>query len=138
MQKRILYVEDNPRNMLLLKRIMLAEGFLFLEATDGEMGWRTAVRERPDLILMDISLPGELSGLALTRRLKRHPHLQNIPIIVLTAYNSLAVEEAAKAAGCSGFLTKPANIKQLRATIYQQLQTAVVHQLSQQQFNGIY
>jgi CheY-like chemotaxis protein len=69
--------------------------------------------------------------------LKQHPHRQNIPIIAHTAYNSLAVEKAAKVAGCSGSLTKAANIKQLRATIYQQLQTAVVNQFSQQQVNGI-
>ena len=70
MCKRILYVEDNPRNMLLVRRILEAEGHELIEAVDGESGWETAVSQRPDFILMDLRLPGEISGFELTRRLK--------------------------------------------------------------------
>lgn len=121
MKKRILYVEDNPRNMVLIKRIMTADGYEFLEATDGQMGWDTAVREQPDLILMDLHLLGELSGFELTYRLRQNPDFQQTPIIALTAYNSADVENQAREAGCDDFLTKPANIRQIRDVVSQYL-----------------
>jgi two-component system, cell cycle response regulator DivK len=117
--KRILYVEDNPRNMLLVKRILEAEGHELLEAVDGESGWETAVSHLPDLILMDLRLPGELSGFELTRRLKAHPNLQHIPIVALTAYDNVLAQEKALAAGCAHFLAKPADIREIRATLRQ-------------------
>ena len=98
---------------------MLADGYDFLEATDGQMGWETAVREQPDLILMDLHLLGDLSGFELTHRLRQEPQFQETPIIALTAYNSAAVENQARAAGCDDFLTKPANIRQIRAVVSQ-------------------
>ncbi len=119
MCKRILYVEDNPRNMLLVKRILEAEGHELLSAVDGEMGWETAVAQHPDLILMDLRLPGEISGFELTRRLKQHPDLRPIPIVALTAYGNDEAEARARAAGCDAFLTKPADIRQIRATLRQ-------------------
>jgi len=118
MRKRILYIEDNPSNMLLVRRIIEAEGYEMLEATDGETGWDTIVRERPDFILMDLYLPG-IDGLELTRIVKSDPQLQSIPIIVLTAHGDVEVEEAARRAGCDGFLHKPANVQQIRDTIRQ-------------------
>lgn len=121
MKKRILYVEDNPRNMVLIKRIMMADGYEFFEATDGLMGWETAVREQPDLILMDLHLLGDMSGFELTHRLRQNPDFQATPIIALTAYNSAAIETQARAAGCDDFLTKPANIRQIRAVVSQHL-----------------
>lgn len=130
MKKRILYVEDNPRNMVLIKRIMLADGYDFLEATDGQMGWETAVREQPDLILMDLHLLGDLSGFELTHRLRQEPQFQETPIIALTAYNSVAVEDQARAAGCNDFLTKPANIRQIRAVVSQYIDPATASFLS--------
>ncbi len=119
MCKRILYVEDNPRNMLLVQRILEAEGHELLQAADGETGWETAVTHHPDLILMDLRLPGELTGFELTRRLKQHPDLRHIPIVALTAYGSGEAEDKARAAGCDAFLTKPADIRQIRATLRQ-------------------
>lgn len=117
MCKRILYVEDNPRNMLLVKRILEAEGHELLEAVDGESGWETAVSHIPDLILMDLRLPGELTGFELTRRLKAHPDLTHIPIVALTAYDNVPAQEKALAAGCADFLAKPADIREIRATL---------------------
>ena len=116
MSKKILYVEDNPRNMLLVRRILQVDGYHLLEAVDGEMGWETAVTQLPDLILMDLRLPGSISGFELTRRLKANPSTQHIPIIALTAYDT--AEDMAHKAGCDGFLHKPADIRQIRQVIH--------------------
>jgi two-component system cell cycle response regulator DivK len=124
MKKRVLYVEDDPNNMLLVRRILQADGHEMLEATDGESGWDVAVRERPDFILMDIHLPGPVNGLELTRRLKADPSLAAIPVVALTAYAD--EETAAREAGCEGFLHKPADIRQIRATMRQFLSIAEV------------
>jgi len=118
MSKRILYVEDNPNNVLLVQRILNAEGHQLLVARDAAAGWQTAVTHQPDLILMDLHLPGELNGLELTQRLKQEPTLQHIPIVALTAHDSVEVETAALAAGCSGFLHKPADLRQIRQTLH--------------------
>jgi two-component system cell cycle response regulator DivK len=134
MRKRILYVEDNPQNMLLVRRILEVTGYELLEAMDGESGWQTAVQEQPDLILMDLRLPGDISGFELTRRLKADPQLRHIPIIALTAYDT--AEELALAAGCDGFLRKPAGIRQIRAVIHQHLGTPAPELLSEQVFSS--
>lgn len=113
MPKQVLYVEDNPNNRLLVQRIVEAEGLRFLAAADGQTGWTTAVAHRPDLIFMDLHLPGHLSGLDLTRQLKNSA-LAHIPIVVLTAFGHAEAEAAAVRAGCDGFLHKPADIRQIR------------------------
>ena len=119
MRKRILYVEDNANNMLLVRRIVEAEGHVLLEATDGLSGWEAAVFARPDLILMDLLLPGALSGFEITRRIKQHPDLGYIPVVALSAWDDQEAEATAMAAGCDGFLRKPADIRQIRATLHQ-------------------
>ena len=96
---------------------MEAEGHELLEAVDGESGWETAVSQQPDFILMDLRLPGEMTGFELTRRIKAHPDLAHIPIVALTAYGNDIAEEKALAAGCADFLTKPADIREIRATL---------------------
>lgn len=118
MCKRILYVEDNPRNMLLVQRILEADGHELIQAWDGETGWETAVSAQPDLILMDLRLPGEISGFELTRRLKQNPATAHIPIVILTAYGTGEAEHLAAEAGSDGFLCKPADIRQIRATLH--------------------
>jgi CheY-like chemotaxis protein len=118
MKRRILYVEDNPQNMLLVSRILQAEGHEMLEAVDGESGWTMASRERPDLIFMDLFLPG-MDGFELTRKIKATPELHHIPIVVLTAYGNPETEEKAEEAGCDGFLHKPADIRQIQAVLRQ-------------------
>lgn len=117
MTKSVLYVEDNFNNTLLVKRIVQAEGHHFMEAIDGEMGWQVALTQLPDLIFVDLRLPGEVDGLSLIRRLKAEPKLKDIPAIVLTAYGGGSVEKQAREAGCDGFLHKPADIRQIRAVI---------------------
>ncbi len=118
MKKRILYVEDNPNNMLLIRRLIQAEGHELLEAVDGESGWEATVRERPDFILMDLSLPG-MDGLELTRIIKADPELASIPIVALTAHGDAEVEKLAREVGCAEFLHKPADVQQLRAALRQ-------------------
>lgn len=141
MTKRILYVEDHFNNMLLVKRIVTSEGHDFLTAADGESGWIMALEQRPDLIFVDLRLPGEIDGFELLRRLKSDPHLKNIPAVVLTAYGLGDAETKAAEAGCDGFLHKPADILQIRAVIRNYVglgagQKALVNQ-GQMQFAGI-
>jgi CheY-like chemotaxis protein len=117
MIKRILYVEDLPQNMLLVRRILEALGHELLEAANGELGWEMVVGHHPDLILMDLRLPGETSGFDLIRRVKGHPEYSRIPVVVLTAYGFEEVEQKATEAGCDDFLIKPADIRQIRMTL---------------------
>lgn len=119
MSHQILYVEDNFNNTLLVKRIVQAEGHDFLSAVDGESGWQIALNRRPDLIFVDLRLPGEVDGLTLIRRLKAEPNLQKIPAVVITAYGHGEVAAEAAEAGCDDFLLKPADILQIRAVIRQ-------------------
>ena len=119
MVKRILYVEDHFNNMILLKRIVTAEGHEFLAAVDGEMGWALAQAEQPDLIFIDLHLPGEIDGYDLLRLLKADERLKRVPAVVLTAYGHGDAEFRAKDAGCDAFLHKPADIRQVRSVIRQ-------------------
>jgi len=138
MAKQILYVEDNPNNVLLVQRIVAAEGHRLLVASDAVTGWETAVTHQPDLILMDLHLPGEMNGLELTQRLKQQSDLKDIPIVALTAHDSVEVETAALAAGCSGFLRKPADLRQIRQTLHTFLNgTAVATQPTTQAYTFI-
>ncbi len=109
---RVLYVEDNPDNRLLVSRILLAEGFEVLEAEDAITGIDIAQREKPDLILMDLQLP-EMDGLTATRRLRQIEALKDTPIIALTANVMKEDVDKARAAGCSGFIGKPIDIDTL-------------------------
>jgi two-component system, cell cycle response regulator DivK len=121
MNKHVLYVEDHPNNRLLVQRIVQAEGLEFLAAADAEAGWHTAVTHQPDLIFTDLHLPGGLNGFDLTRQLRQHPTFTHTPIIALTAFGNDEAEQAALAAGCDGFLRKPADIRQIRAVLRQYL-----------------
>jgi len=103
--KKILIVEDVDFNRDLLTQL-LEEEFEIIAATDGELGIAAAERERPDLILMDLSLP-VIDGWEATRRLKAHADLKSIPIIALTAHAMRGDEAKARASGCDDFLTKP-------------------------------
>jgi two-component system cell cycle response regulator DivK len=103
--KRILVVEGQELNMDLLVQL-LEDDYEVLTATDGQAGIELAERERPDLILMDLSLP-VVDGWEATCRLKANRHLNQIPIIALTAHTMLGDAERARAAGCDDYLTKP-------------------------------
>jgi CheY-like chemotaxis protein len=103
--KKILIVEDVDFNRDLLTQL-LEDEFEVITATDGQAGIAAAEQERPDLILMDLSLP-VVDGWEATRRLKSHAELRAIPIIALTAHAMRGDEAKARASGCDDFLTKP-------------------------------
>ena len=118
MARRVLYIEDNPHNILLIKRIIQVEGYELFEAIDAESGWDQVVRQRPDFIFMDLLLPG-IDGIELTHKIKTTPHLCHIPIVVLTSHGNKQIEAKAKAAGCDGFLYKPSDMRQIQAILHQ-------------------
>ena len=137
---KVLIVDDILANLDLLRDILKPLGVQIFFATDGEMALGIAASAQPDLILMDLHLPGEINGLELTQRLKQHPALQHIPIVALTAHDSVEVETAALAAGCSGFLRKPADLRQIRQTLHTFLngtETAVTGQPTSQTYTFI-
>ena len=109
-QKRILVVEDNPVNMELVVDLLEASGFLTVQADNAEDGIRMAQGERPDLILMDVALPG-MDGLTATAILRQQPLTAHIPIVALTAHAMRGDEEKALAVGCIGYITKPINTR---------------------------
>ncbi len=113
--KRILYIEDNPQNKRLVKKILTARGFDVIEAGDGPGGLETALRERPDLILMDINIPG-FDGMEATARLKKS-EIAKTPVIALTANAMRGDREKVMAAGCDEYLQKPLSNKLLVETI---------------------
>jgi len=106
MTKRILVVEDHEDNRQILRVLLGSAGYQMIEAHDGETALTTAASARPDLILMDIQLPG-LDGYEATRRIKADPALRGIPIIAVTSYALSGDEEKARAAGCSAYVAKP-------------------------------
>src|SRR5258707_12054716 len=103
---RVLIIEDNQLNLELITDLLEAKGFSILQARNAEDGLRLARQKLPDLILMDISLPG-MDGLAATRTLKADPATCRLPVIALTAHAMRGDEAVALAAGCDGYLTKP-------------------------------
>jgi two-component system cell cycle response regulator DivK len=104
--KRVLYIEDNAMNMRLVRRLLTANGYTVIEANDGLKGIAVAARERPDLILMDINLPG-IDGMEATSRLKSSYDMSHIPIVALTAVAMKGDRERILAAGCDDYLQKP-------------------------------
>jgi two-component system cell cycle response regulator DivK len=113
---RILYVEDNDRNIYMLERRLTRAGFTVMIAKDGEQGVAMAIAEQPDLILMDMGLP-VLDGWEATRRIKAAPHTAHIPVIALTANAMTGDREKAMAAGCDDFDTKPVEFPRLLGKI---------------------
>ncbi len=103
---RILLVEDNPVNVALVKAVLESQGFQLQVAGDASAAEAALDQGRPDVILMDIQLPG-VDGLTLTRRLKADPRTGPIPIIALTAQAMAGDAERARAAGCDGYISKP-------------------------------
>jgi len=112
----ILIVEDNAANMTLALYVLESAGHRVLTATDAEEGLALARGERPDLILMDIQLPG-MDGLEATTQLKRDEITRGIPVIALTALAMKGDEERILAAGCDGYIAKPMRYKELLSTV---------------------
>ena len=113
---KILYVEDNDDNIYVLQNRLVRAGYTVLVALNGEAGVAMAVAEKPDLILMDLSLP-VLDGWEATRRLKADTETRDIPVIALTAHAMSGDREKALEAGCEDFDTKPVDFPRLRAKI---------------------
>jgi two-component system, cell cycle response regulator DivK len=110
--KTVLYVEDNEYNLKMVRQLLARTTYRLIEATDGEVGVATAIRELPDLILMDIQLP-KLSGLEATRRLRIDSKTAAIPIIVITSFALSGDDQKAKDAGASAYMAKPYSPREL-------------------------
>jgi two-component system, cell cycle response regulator DivK len=106
MSKRILAIEDHEENRRILRYLLASAGYELIEAVTGEEGLTLAETSHPDLILMDIQLPG-LDGYEVTRRIKTNPALRHIPIIVVTSYALSGDDVKAFQAGCDAYVTKP-------------------------------
>lgn len=113
---KILVVEDSPTNMMLDVNVLESAGHQVLQAVDAKTGIRLAREAHPDLIFMDIQLPG-MDGLEATRQLKASANTRHIPIYALTAFSMKGDEERIRAAGCDGYLAKPASYKDLLAAV---------------------
>jgi CheY-like chemotaxis protein len=112
----ILVVDDNPTNLKLVSDVLAFDGYAVVQAADAEEAQRVIASTPPNLILMDIALPG-MDGLALTRQLKADPATRDICVVALTAFAMKGDEEKAIAAGCDGYLTKPIDTRQLSAQV---------------------
>ena len=116
----VLVVEDNPANMTLAVFLLQSAGHTVLSATNAEAGLTLARAEQPNLILMDIQLPG-MDGLQAIALLKRDNVTREIPIIALTALAMKGDEERIRAAGCEGYIAKPMRYQEFLTTIAAQL-----------------
>src|SRR5450759_2110286 len=120
---KVLIVEDNPANMKLATFLLQSAGHTVFSATDAEAGLTMARGEQPDLILMEIQIPG-MDGLEATALLKRDDATRDIPVIALTALAMKGDEERIRAAGCDGYIAKPLSYRDFLAIISAQLVAA--------------
>jgi len=118
MKKNVLYIEDNPDNLLLVKRVLNSRGYNVFEAKDGMEGLSVAQSEDVDLILLDINLP-DIDGYEVARRLRASgkSSLAYVPIIAITANALKGDAERALEAGCDVYMSKPINIRELWARV---------------------
>ena len=116
MAKTILIVEDEPRNLKLLRDLLQRFGYETMEATDGEQGVELAKTKIPNLILMDIMMP-KMDGLEATRIIKADTNTKHIPIIALTSYAMKGDRERTIEAGCDGYIAKPVDIQEVLKAI---------------------
>jgi two-component system, cell cycle response regulator DivK len=120
MSQRILVIEDQEDNRQILRDLLTSANFEVIEALDGEAGLTAAAAHRPDLILMDIQLPG-IDGYEATRRLKADAALHAIPVIAITAYELNEAEDKARAAGRDAYMAKPISPRKLLAKVREYL-----------------
>jgi len=106
MSARILHVEDNSANRMIVRDLLEFKGYQVIEVSDGEEALAAAERERPDLILMDIQLP-RISGFEVSRRIKARAELRHIPIIAVTSFALSGDDQKAAEAGCVAYIAKP-------------------------------
>jgi len=114
--KRVLVVEDNADNMVLIVDVLKSMGYEVIQAGNGEEGIAKAASHLPDIILMDLSLP-HMNGWTATRTLKANAALRHIPVIALTAHAMEGDRERALEAGCDDYITKPINLPELAAKL---------------------
>ncbi|MDX1994513.1 MAG: response regulator [bacterium] len=117
---RILYIEDDANNRMLVRRILMAYGFDVDEADNAARGIEMAQSDPPDLILMDLSMPG-MDGLAATRHIRTLPSISTIPIVALTANVMEGDKERSLNAGCNGYISKPIDVDTFADQINQYL-----------------
>lgn len=113
---RVLLVEDSEDNRSMMRRLLEMSGYRVLEATNGEQAIRHARLETPDLILMDLSLP-RVDGLSATRQIRAIPHLKDVPIIAVSAHDTVDFHTEALASGCNEYVTKPIDFGQLESLL---------------------
>ena len=114
----VLVIEDNEMNMKLVRSLLQIGKYSVLEAIDAENGIRLAREHHPDLILMDIQLPG-IDGLTATREIKNDPAVKDITVVALTSYAMQGDEEKARDAGCAGYIAKPIDTRRFLETVGQ-------------------
>lgn len=114
--KTVLVIEDNEMNMRLMTAVLKVGNYRMLEAKDAETGLRLAREHHPDLILMDIQLPG-MDGLSATQIIKNDPDLQDIPVFALTGFAMESDKEKAMDVGLAAYIVKPFSVKSLLETI---------------------
>lgn len=112
----VMVVEDFEDNRFMMRRLLEMSGYRVVEAVNGEQAVEVATRERPHLILMDLSLP-ILDGLAATRRIRQHAELRRVPIVAVSAHDTSDFHADALAAGCNDYVTKPIDFEQLEALL---------------------
>ena len=112
----ILIVEDNEKNMKLARDVLQSRGYATLEAVTGEDGVRIAIEKKPDLVLMDIQLPG-INGIEALRQVRADPGCARIPVVAFTASVTPTDRSQISAAGFDGFLSKPINLKEFLDTV---------------------
>ena len=121
MSAKILVVDDNPTNLKLASDVLEFEGYEILKAVDAEEAQVVLAATLPDLILMDIALPG-MDGLTLTRKLKAGERTQGIRIVALTAFAMKGDDQKALDAGCDGYIAKPIDTRKLPGQVAEILQ----------------
>lgn len=112
----ILLVEDYEDSLILLTTFLRLEGYGILTAMTGEDAVDVAVQRRPDLILMDIGLPG-MDGLSAVWQIREHPELVETPVVIISAHDALDLREEAVGAGCKGYLVKPLDMPELKQVV---------------------
>lgn len=112
----VLYVEDNPENRMLIRRVLEAEGFRVVLAANATEALQMLQQENPQVVLMDISMP-DVDGYTLTARIKSTPGFEKLPVIALTANVMRGEQERALRAGCDGYIQKPVDIDSLAQQI---------------------
>jgi two-component system, cell cycle response regulator DivK len=121
-REKILLVEDNPVNRRLAEFLLRSNGYQVIEAATAQEAFDLLKAERPDLILMDIQLPGT-DGLEVTKQLKEDPNTRNIPVLAVTSYAMKGDRERALAVGCAAYITKPID----KTTLLKEIANTLVH-----------